>query len=950
MSTKQIDFSQAPNLPLLEEEVLDFWRAQDIFQKSVAKNPKNNSFTFYDGPPFATGLPHYGHILASTTKDVIPRYQTMKGKRVERVWGWDCHGLPLENLIEQELNLKDKQAIETYGIAKFNQACENRVLTYAKEWQQVIERIGRFVDMEHAYKTMDLNYMESVWWVFKSLFDRDLIYQGYKPMHICPRCSTPLSNFEVSQGYKDVEDITVTVEFVSADASKKFGTKKQVRLLAWTTTPWTLPGNELLAVNPESQYVLFKAQDPNHLYLAAKDRLKDIMGEDNYAVIQTVKGKDLIGLAYTPIFPYFAETKNAFRVVGANFVTMEDGTGIVHIAPAFGEDDFALGQRENLPLIQHVDMNGKFKSTVTDFAGEMVKPKVNPNVTDAKIVAYLEAHDTLFKTVKLTHSYPHCWRCDTPLLNYATESWFVEVEKIKKQLLENNDHINWLPEHIQHGRFGKWLEGARDWAISRNRFWGAPLPLWRSDDGELTCVGSASELEKLSGQKVTNLHKQIVDKIEIVKDGKTFKRISEVLDCWFESGAMPYASTHYPFEHKAEFDQNFPAEFISEGQDQTRGWFYTLHVLATALTTGEHPAIEVKESTSAFKNCVVSGIVLAADGKKMSKRLKNYPDPMEVVGKYGADSLRLYFMSSNVIKAENLNFNEKEVADLRRKVFVVWWNLLSFFKTFAADQKIQQPEFAPVNVMDQWLLSRLHALIQEVTANMDNYDLVKASRALIEFVNELSTWYLRLSRERLRDKNNPESGRVFGYSLAVLSQLFAPFAPFFSDLSYHILVDEQTSVHLSDWPKVEEKFLHPELMTKMAEVKKVVEKAHAFRKEASLKLRQPLAKLQVFSPVETPDQNLLEVLAAEVNVKAVDWHYDEQLKIELDTTLTPALIAEGQAREIVREIQGLRKKQHCQLDEKIRVQLKTWPKEFEDFIKTKAKISELVVGEPLTIL
>ncbi|MBD3279621.1 MAG: isoleucine--tRNA ligase [Candidatus Pacebacteria bacterium] len=945
---KVTNFRQPPDLPKLEEQVLAFWQQNKTFEKSVRLRPKNNRYVFYDGPPFATGLPHYGHILASTTKDVFPRYHTMKGKRVERIWGWDCHGLPIENLIEKELHLETKKEIENYGVAKFNQACRSRVLTYADEWQQIIKRMGRWVDMEHDYKTMEPKYMESLWWVFKSLWERGLIYQDYKSMHICPRCSTPLSNFEVTQGYKEVTDLSVVVEFLLKNTKQKLGVTEKVFALAWTTTPWTLPGNTLLAVDPKLTYVLFKAQEKGKLYLVAKTRLTTIAGEE-ISIVQELKGQELIGLQYQPLFPYFADTNNAFQVMAADFVTTDEGTGIVHIAPAFGEDDYGLGKQAKADLVQHVTMDGQFIDQVKDFAGMLVKPKAAPTSTDKKLIAYLEKADRLWSQAKVTHSYPHCWRCDTPLLNYATKSWFVKVTAIKDQLLKNNQKINWVPDHLKNGRFGKWLTNARDWAISRNRFWGTPLPVWQSDDGDTICVGSVKELEELTGEKITDLHKEVVDQLVISKNGKKYHRIEEVLDCWYESGSMPYASVHYPFENKDQFEDNFPAEFISEGLDQTRGWFYTLHVLATALTATDDPAIKVGKSTSSFKNVIVNGVVLAEDGKKMSKRLQNYPDPMEVVAKYGVDSLRLYLMSSTVMKAENLNFSEKEVADLRRKVFVLWWNIVSFYQLFAqGEPNITQKPTQLDHVLDQWLMSKLQGLIREVTQEFDNYDVVKASRSLIEFVPTLSTWYVRLSRDRFR-KGDQQASQLLGYTIYTLAQLFAPLCPFFTEVLYHSLVNEKGSIHLTDWPTADQDLMQPKLEATMSEIEKAVVELRAQRKEQGIKLRQPLAAAKVISPIAKPKKALLDLIKQEVNLKAVTWNKGDDLTVTLDTKLTPELEKEGQARELIRQIQNLRRKAKLQRDDQAKVQLPSWPKAWQQEIENYTN-TQLVKGDQLKLV
>ncbi|MBU1033859.1 isoleucine--tRNA ligase [Patescibacteria group bacterium] len=938
------DFRQVPNFPELEQEILEFWDKDETFQKSVDQRDENNSFSFYDGPPFATGLPHYGHLMQSMIKDLIPRYQTMLGKRVRRVWGWDCHGLPVENIIEKELNLDSKKDIEGYGVDKFNEACRQTVLTYAEEWKKTIRRIGRWIDMDHAYKTMDKEFMETVWWVFRQLWDKGLIYKSHKSMHICPRCGTPLSNFEVTQGYKDVKDISVFAKFKLEDAAAKLGveTDEKIYVVAWTTTPWTLPGNVLVAVGADFDYVLVRVEGENGLFIMAKERLSEVMVDKKFEIIgQSFKGSKLVGLTYEPIFPYFANWAKSFRVIATDFVTLEDGTGIVHIAPGFGEDDYNAGKAEGIELLQHVGMDGRFIEAVSDFADMEVKAKDNPQATDIEIIKYLAAHGTLFAKKKIEHSYPHCWRCDTPLLNYATDSWYVKVSSFKDQLLANNEKINWQPDHIKHGRFGKWLEGARDWAISRNRYWGTPLPIWESEEGDFLCVGSVEELEKLSGQKVSDLHKHIVDKIEIKKDGKTYRHIPEVLDCWFESGSMPYGELHYPFDNKEAFEHAFPADFISEGQDQTRGWFYTLHVLATALT------LDSQKESSAFKNVMCTGLIMAEDGKKMSKRLKNYPEPGAILDKYGADALRLYLMSSPAVKAETLNFSQSDVSNLRRRVFVIWWNVLAFYKSFA-DQDAGFFDLSsnklPNNLLDRWILSRLENLIKEMRQYLDSYDVMKASRLLAPFIDELSTWYLRLSRERIKSTDNKEVSQVFATVIYELAKVVAPIVPFFAELVHHSMFDEESSIHLELFPEYKERFFDLKLERSMDSIRKIVEAAHALRKEKQVKARQPLASLKVSGFGEISDRTELEeVLKLELNVKKIEWlEQAGDLIVDYDFELTPELVAEGEARALIRQIQDLRKEALLDMNQVVEVELPSWPEAFQQEIeeKTNTKIKK----------
>jgi len=603
MTKKTVLLPARPDVDKLEQEVLEFWQENNTFQKSIDQRSPDKEYVFYDGPPFATGLPHYGHIVQSALKDVVPRYFTMKGYRVQRRFGWDCHGLPVEYELEKERQIKDRQAILDWGVDNFNEACRSIVTRYVSEWEKIIPRLGRWVDFVNDYKTMNPDYMESIWWVFKQLYDKGLIYEGYRPAHICPRCATPLSNFEVSLGYKDKQDTSIIVKFRLID-------QPDIYLLAWTTTPWTLPGNMLLAVVDQAEYVKVKVD--TSYYILARQRLESVLGETPYQIVDQMKADQLAGLKYQPLYQpkNFDHPKKAYQVVTAEFVSLEEGTGVVHIAPAFGEDDFKLGQSLDLPILQHININGQVKSKYYPDWDRLDVFQLNQQVVDD-----LDKRNLLLQQEEITHSYPHCWRCDTPLLNFAARSWFVKVTKLRDRLIKTNQRIRWVPAHVKNGRFGKWLENARDWSISRNRFWGTPLPVWRGDKtGKVVVIGSRRQLEELSGQKVDDLHLHKIQDITWTdsQTGETMRLIGDVLDCWFESGSMPYASFHYPFENKSHFEAHFPADFIAEAIDQTRGWFYTLHVLANALF-----------NKPAFKNCITTGIVLAADGQKMSKSKKN---------------------------------------------------------------------------------------------------------------------------------------------------------------------------------------------------------------------------------------------------------------------------------------------------------------------------------------
>jgi len=942
---KMKDFSKTPDFPKLEEEVLNFWDHDQTFRKSVDQHPADKSYVFYDGPPFATGLPHYGHILASTIKDAIPRYWTMKGYRTERVWGWDCHGLPIENMIEGELQLKGgKKGIEEYGIAKFNDACRSAIFRFDKEWEVIIRRIGRWVDFKNSYKTMDKNYMESVWWGFAELNKNGHIYEGRKVVLYCPRCATPLSNFEIAMdnSYKDVEDNSVYIKFRRKDKPNEY-------FLAWTTTPWTLPGNVALAVLPDADYSKFEVNGEfvwvAHEKVAHVAKLKDI---HHPQVVETVKGRELAGIEYEPLFPYMPlDGKKAHYVTTADFVVLTEGTGVVHTAAIYGEDDYALAQKIQLPCVPTLDDQGKFLDFVTPFAGMFYKKAEEP------VMADLQSRGLLFLAEKYKHSYPFCWRCSTPLFYNAVPAWFINVQKLKKNLIEANEDINWYPGHLKHGRFGKGIETAPDWNISRSRYWGTPMPVWKHGN-QYRIVGSLAELREwaVDPKKVgelTDIHREFLDNIEVwVDDARTIKgkRIFEVFDCWVESASMPFAAAHYPFENKDWFERNYPAQFISEYIAQTRAWFYCMHVISVGLF--KNPA---------FQNALTTGTILAEDGSKMSKSKKNYPDPMLLINKYGVDSLRLYLMSSVVMKADNLNFSEKEVDELRKKVFVIWWNIFSFYHTFAEhNHDVTQTPKKVNNVLDQWLLSRLQTLVNDVTKAMDKYDVVRASRFLIEFVNEFSTWYLRQSRERLKDETQvtqrAETSHVFGHALYILSQLFAPLTPFFTEVIYHNLVDEKKSVHLTQWPTSQKKLRDEELEKEMDVARKIVELGHAERRTQNLKVRQPLAKITVhFHPLKH-QKELGELVAAELNVKHVQWKEskDTEPKIALDTTITDELKAEGEARDLMRQIQDLRKKKQVKIDEWVSVQLPSWPEEWEEQIKQKTKVEKLVQGPSVELL
>ncbi len=917
------------SFPEMEEEILRFWDAEKIFEKSIANRPADKLYSFYDGPPFATGTPHYGHIVASAIKDTVPRYWTMKGYRVERKWGWDCHGLPIENIAEKELGIAHKKEIVEMGVEKFNETCRSKVLEYVAEWKKVMRRFGRFADMENAYKTMDLDYMESVWWVFKELWDKGLIYESYRTMHICPRCETTLSQSEVAEGYLTVKDLAVTAKFELIDEPGTF-------MLAWTTTPWTLPGNVALAVGKDIKYQAVKIKGEKEKYIVAEDRVQEVFKDKEYEVVEECTGEKLIGKSYKPLFDYYAKDEtlenreNGWKIYHADFVTTDMGTGIAHEAPAFGEDDMELGKTNNLPWVQHVNMDGTMKPEVTDFAGQPVKDKEDPQGMNVEIIKYLAKQGTLFAKEKYEHSYPHCWRCDTPLLNYATSSWFVSVTKIKPEMLELAKNIHWSPEHIKEGRWGKWLEGARDWSISRQRYWASVMPIWKCECGEMRVFGSVADLEKASGKKIGDLHKHIVDEITVPceKCQKDMKRVPDVLDTWFDSGSMPYAQSHYPFENKEKFEQTFPADFIAEGIDQTRAWFYYQHVIGTA----------IKES-NAFQNVIVNGTVVAEDGKKMSKRLKNYPDPMELINKYGADVLRYYLLSSPVVTAEDLNFSERELGDVSRNIFRMLWNSYSFFTTYTSiDNWVPKKNAKPSeNLLDRWILSELQLLIKEVDGAMQSYELNRATRAFAPFVDNLSNWYIRRSRNRFwksEDGGDKENAYQTLYDVLVtLSKVMAPFTPFLSEEIYKNLTGKN-SVHLADYPVPNETLINKDVREKMMITRNLVVQGLQKRSEAGIKVRQPLALLSAKIRIDLP-QEYKDIIKEELNIKDIVFDILESLEMEedivLDIKITSELKLEGEAREIIRAIQEGRKKAGFNVEDRISLSSVGKEKVFEKF-------------------
>lgn len=1194
-----------------ELEVLKFWNDNKIFEKTLEKPAgeiSDESFTFFDGPPFATGMPHHGHLLAGTIKDTIPRYQTMNGRHVRRVWGWDCHGLPIENLIEKKFNLNSKKDIEEFGIGKFNKEAEDSVFTYEKEWKEIIPRFGRWVDMENSYKTMDANYTETVWWAFSELHKKGLVYEGNKSMHICPRCETTLAQSEISLAYKDLTDISITVKFELVDEPHTFG---KTFILAWTTTPWTIPGNVALAINKEFDYVKVEAtkkDNTKEYFILAKERFEKVfenLKEDypEVKIVEEFKGDKLVGKKYKA--PFFmksveeaskvtdVENLNFYKIWDAEFVTLDTGTGVVHIAPMFGEDDNLLAKKYELPRLRHVGMNGEFDRDVLDELYDKERGiyqneglKEIPNITvktkddnqgaDIIMIKYLAKQGLLFSKEKIVHSYPTCWRCETPLLNYATSSWFVDVPKKKDKLISENQGIEWIPENIREGRFGKWLEGAREWAVSRSRYWGAPIPIWKEVDGtEIKVIGSLKELaelnvrkpknefylirhgeanhnvmcieesemdptnhltelgktqvedtkkkanvdfdiiisspylrtretaeimangkeviidehfreielgiynkqkgskifedlglsylkfktkigggeshgdvmdrmmkgiyeldEKYTNKKILivthgapmrmakvgaeilteeevikdelsndtklypknaelrkldlkfvprdesgkiNLHRPYIDDVKILSsNGKEMKRVEYVFDCWFESGSMPYAQFHYPFENKELFEKNFPADFIAEGLDQTRGWFYSLLNLSVGLF-----------EKSAYKNVIVNGLLLAGDGEKMSKSKNNYTDPLVLAEKFGADAFRYSLLSSPVMCAENIPFSDANVEESYKKLISKLENVFSFFEMVREEESIQKvfsvDKNKITNAMDVWILTRLNEVLVSTTKSMNKYRLDIATRPFEKFIDDLSTWWLRRSRERLKGEygdteeeklnNKIESQYVLYLVLHDFSRILAPFMPFISERIYQGVnlgnEKKRESVHLESWPGEFLK-IDGEILKEMEEVRDLVQKILFTRQTLKLPVRQPMGVLILGEDYENLSADHLRILIDEVNFKVVEidkhiidgkytegnkWFFQNFDKTNLKATviidkeITSVLKKEGDYRELVRKIKDLRKENNLTVNDIVALEFKgnksrlDLVKSFEEELKKDCKLSEIKFEE-----
>ena len=955
------------DFPKLEEELLSYWKETNIFEKSISSRPEDKEWTFLDGPPFVTGMPHYGSLLSSLPKDLFGRYWTMKGYRVRRVWGWDGHGLPIENKVEGELDIKSKKEIEEkIGIKKFIDRCLHYVNQVSGEWEWYVDHIGRWVDFKNAYKTWDMPYMESVMWVFKQMYEKGYVYKGLKVSLYCPHCATPVSNFEVAMdadNYKEIQDDTTTYKYkvVGEDATY---------FLAWSTTPWNKIVTPALAVNPELKYV--KVKQGEEFYILAETTLKNVFARKNdeaissttglprsarndeeFTIIEEMKGSELVGKKFEPHYDYYkdkvAEGDKVFVIIPGNFVTADEGTGIVTIA-AYGEEDLKVMREQHVHIEMHLDEEGHIKADVPQFGG-LYYLKANKAVDED-----LENRGLVYKKEVKGHRVPLCWRCHTRLYYAPINAWYVNVQDLKGKMKETNELVNWFPKHFKHGRFLKSLENAPDWNISRNRYWGSPVPVWECECGERFVPGSIQELEEKSKKKISSLHKPEIDEVTVIcnKCGKESHRVPEVLDSWIEAGSASFGERHYPFSDKSEPEKFYPPDFIGEYTGQIRAWFYVLHVISNILS------LRSDGQNMLSRNVLVEGVILGTDGRKMSKNFKNYPDPKEMLQKYGGDALRLYLLGSPVMRGEDILISEDQYKQQVRGTMLILWNVYNFFVTYAnldswnPDQVIKSSSHQVVSpsVLDEWILELLDQLVEDVTKSLDGYDTVGAIDAIKSFVTDFSTWYIRRSRDRVgptaEDKEDKEAFyQTTHLVLMTVCKLMAPITPFLSEAIYRNITDKE-SVHLADWPHFAEASRgRPQLIEDMILVRKIVEMTLAQRKVAQIKVRQPLSKIIVKSGSNKLNDSLIQLIKDEVNVKEIEMMVVEgqQLSVDLDTKITPELEAEGDARGIVRKIQEERKKLETSLDEKVDVSLETWPVEHEEYIKKNALVNELSKGE-----
>ncbi|MEX2557338.1 MAG: isoleucine--tRNA ligase [Actinomycetota bacterium] len=907
------------DMPALEVQILERWRDKDVFARSVAAREGADEYVVYEGPPTANGRPGVHHVLARVFKDIYPRYKTMRGYSVPRRGGWDCHGLPVELEIEKELGLKSKRDIEAYGIDKFNARCRESVLRYVSDWERLTERIAYWTDLGDAYQTMSNDYIESVWWSLKKIYDQGLLYEDFKVVPYCPRCGTPLSDHEVAMGYETVTDPSVYVRFPLEG-------EENTSLLVWTTTPWTLLSNAAVAINPEVPYVAVEHEGER--LILAEPLVRRVLGQDA-KVVEHFDAGSLEGRSYEPPFRFAQPTERAWYVVAAEFVTTEDGTGIVHMAPAYGAEDLAVGRENGLPVIHLVDEEGKFTAQVAPWAGRFVKE------ADTDIIADLDARGLLFRAETIEHTYPLCWRCKTPLLYYARTSWYIRTTERKKDLLASNEAVNWYPDHIKHGRFGDWLANNIDWSLSRNRYWGTPLPVWRCPQDHVVCIGEVADLAERAGRDLSglDLHRPSIDEVTFgcTECGGEMRRVREVIDAWYDSGSMPFAQWHYPFEREDVFERRFPADYICEGIDQTRGWFYSLLAIGTLLW-----------EQSAYKNCVCLGLIVQEDGRKMSKSLGNVLDPWEIIDKFGADALRWFFFTAgNPWATRRVGF--ETIAEVQRGFQRMLWNVYSFYTLYANTENID-PTTASVPVaerheLDRWLLAELHDTVRTATAGLEGYDCTASGRRIAAFVEDLSNWYVRRSRRRFYAKETSERDKVGAHatlyeSLKALALLLAPFTPFVADEIWDNIVcsvrpEAPDSVHLADWPGFDESLIDEELRTSMAAARRAVTLGLQAREQAKIKVRQPLARVLIIGTGADQAIRHAAIIAEELNVKIVevlanapteeDWvtAADGGLTVAIDTRMTPELLGEGMARELSRAVQNLRKKSGLAVSDRI---------------------------------
>jgi isoleucyl-tRNA synthetase len=939
-----------------ELDILKRWQEQDIFNKTLAQTAQGKRFIFFEGPPTANGMPHIGHAQGRAFKDVICRYKTMRGFFVERKAGWDTQGLPVELEVEKQLKVSGKRDIEKYGIAKFNQACRDSVWKYTAEWKKLTERIGYWLDMEHPYITYEKPYIETLWWIFKQIWDKGLLIKDYKVVPQCPRCGTALSSHEVAQGYERVTDNAITVKFELVDEPGTF-------ILAWTTTPWTLPGNVALAVGKDILYVKTNPNEKGERYVIASERYinsnnkPEILVGDDYSTdvgvggvikkgLENLTGAELIGKKYKPLFNNAVpkQTKgydNAYKVYAADFVTTDEGTGIVHTAVMYGEDDYQLGEKIGLPKIHTVTPDGKFNELVPKWAGWPVKhkDKTTEEKTTQAIIDDLKSRGLLYKAEAYTHDYPFCWRCHTPLLYYAKDSWFIKMSALREKLLANNEQINWIPEYIKHGRFGEWLAEVKDWAVSRERYWGTPLPIWECTNKpacqEKVCIGSYEELNKLASRpldKDFDPHRPFIDDVILTcqKCGGSMKRVPEVADAWFDSGCMPFAQWHYPFENQERIDKglSYPADYISEAIDQTRGWFYTLLAIATVLG---------KETP--YRNVICQAHVMDAKGKKMSKHIGNVTDPNKAIEEFGADTVRWFFLTTSQ-PGESKNYDPKSLTEIVRKNFMLLSNVLSFFKLYAGENKVTKKT---PHLLDQWIMDLTYQLVDETTTHLDNYRITEAGRGITKFIDDLSTWYLRRSRDRFKDADQRDQAvDTLRHVLQILAKLLAPFAPFYADDLYQQTGGQKASVHLEAWPKLTHQ-PESDVLQQMATVRSVAETTHSLRSEAGIKVRQPLGNLVVtgaklskaFVGILSDEVNILKVRAEDELPSGPEWKIKMigGIGIAINITITTELAAQGMVRELVRQTNSVRKQAGLTINDQVELYLQSDPSGLLDSLR-----------------